>query len=391
MTTTIPTSPETQVRELPCPKGVVGLVVPGPAALERVAGVEVARRAGIVLTRFGCSSVEIRGAAADLRDERISSLAAEPEAEQWTVLAVGDVVFSVATLQSLAAATNASKSRFAANDAGSIFVGSWREAQDIARSFETGGLPAAIARAQAAAERVEAKGLMAASSPGERAVASRSILRATGKAVDGPLTRLFERRISQGISGVLLEWPVSPNAMTTVSFAIGLTGAALIGTTDYFLKVIGAALFVFATIVDGCDGEIARAKFLESRLGKLYDTGVDIVVNAAVFVGVGVGTWRELGGVSDVRHATLLLVGGGVFAMAVVESGRRLAPAAPATSVLGRAQGWLEWFATVEWCYLVLGLALLGQLPFFFFGAAVGANVFAVVYLVLGVLAWRRA
>ncbi len=209
--------------------------------------------------------------------------------------------------------------------------------------------------------------------------------------MDGPLTRLFERRISQTISGALLAHPVSPNVMTTVSFAIGLTGAGLLATTDYTLRVIGAALFVFATIVDGCDGEIARAKFLESSFGKNYDTAVDIVVNAAVFLGIGAGTWRELGGIADVQAAALALVAGGVLAMASVESVRRFSPPRASSShTLTRARVWLEWFATVEWCYLVLGLALLGQLPFFFFGAAVGANVFAVIYLVLGVVAWRR-
>jgi phosphatidylglycerophosphate synthase len=238
--------------------------------------------------------------------------------------------------------------------------------------------------------RVESPALLETQGSAARAAATRAVLRATGKPVDGPLTRLFERRISQTISSVLLAWPVSPNAMTTVSLGIGLTGAALLATTDYTLRVVGAALFVFATIVDGCDGEIARSKFLESGFGKLYDTSVDIAVNAAVFVALGVGTWRELQGVAEVRSAALLLVAGGILAMAVVESVRRLAPVVGPGSLLGRAQAWVEWFATVEWCYIVLGLALIDELPFFFFGAAIGANVFAAVFLAIGVLAWLR-
>jgi phosphatidylglycerophosphate synthase len=398
MTTSTTTTPQMTPETGPATDVLAGILVPGPGALGRVAGVELARRATIVLRRHGCQRVLVRGGdptivarlAGDERAQPVESWSAEGAPSKTVVLAGGDVVFPVALLAELAR-RGSERGAFAANDAGIVFVGPATVAAELASLLERGDLASARARASDAATCVEDPTLRLARTKGERRNATRAILRATAKAVDGPLTRLFERRISQTISSALLPLPVSPNVMTTVSFAIGLTGAFLLATTGYESKILGAALFVFATIVDGCDGEIARSKFMESPFGKLYDTAVDIVVNAAVFLGIGIGTWRELEGVDEVRLATLLLVGGGVFAMAVVESVRRLAPVASPTSVLGRAQGWLEWFATIEWCYLVLGLAIIGQVPFFFFGAAVGANVFALVYLGLGILAWRRA
>src|SRR5262249_53836862 len=144
-----------------------------------------------------------------------------------------------------------------------------------------------------------------------------------------------------------------------------------------------------ATIVDGCDGEIARAKLLESPWGKVYDTGVDIAVNLAVFAGVAVGVYRELAGAPEVGLALLAMVGGGALAMAVVASVRRLLPAPPPAWGRGRVDGWIERFAPLEWCYLLLAFAGAGRLAFCFFGAAIGANVFALSYLALGVVAWR--
>lgn len=372
----------------------VGIIAPGPNGRERVAGVSLVRRAAIVLERAGCGSVRLRSIdpldAAELkgRAQPLATGASDAWAAPRVIAIVGDVAAPVPLLRALVEASQ--RGAFVANEAGLVFVAPGSIAKEILGG-DADPIADVIARARAALDERPVAGLLAARTKAERKAATRSVLRATGKAADGPLTRLFERRISQAISGLLLPLPVSPNFMTTVSCIIGLSGAGLLATTDWVLRVIGAALFVFATIVDGCDGEIARSKFLESPFGKLYDTGVDILVNAAVFVGIGIGTWRELHGVSEVQLATLLLVGGGVFAMAVVESVRRIAPTTTAESVLGRARGWLETFATVEWCYLVLALAILNQIPFFFFGAAVGANVFALVYLVLGAIAWHRA
>ena len=153
--------------------------------------------------------------------------------------------------------------------------------------------------------------------------------------------------------------------------------------------MLGAAIFLFSTIVDGCDGEIARSKLLESAFGKLYDTGVDIVIGLAVFVAVSVGVWRELGSTPEVVMATTLIVLGGILAPATVETVRRIIPGRLDRGVIGRVNEWVERFATLEWSYVVLALALADQLPFFFFGSAAGANVFALVYLVTGAIALR--
>ena len=45
--------------------------------------------------------------------------------------------------------------------------------------------------------------------------------------------------------------------------------------------------------LDGCDGEIARAKYLESRRGRQLDTWCDTVGNLFMILGLGWGLSRQ--------------------------------------------------------------------------------------------------
>lgn len=371
---------------------LVGLVLPGREAREKVAGVPLVSRATILLRRAGCETVVLdRESAFGLEPlpERADLLIVPelPRARRFLVVA-GDVVFGRGALERLLA-REGDRAILAANEAGFVLLAPADLAGRVARAFSTGG----VAGARSVCDGVstlEVSDLYPATSERERAAATTRLLRATGKAEDGPLTRLFERRISQAISACLLPFPVSPNTITTVSLLIGLAGAALLSFTGYEARVAGSALFLFATIVDGCDGEVSRVKLLESRFGKVYDTAVDIVVNLAVFLAIALGVSRELDGVVEVRAGALFLVLGGALSMLVVESLRRLLPTPPPGSALARVHAWVERFATLEWSYFVLALSLVNQLPLFFFGAAVGANIFALTYVAFGVATWLR-
>ena len=53
--------------------------------------------------------------------------------------------------------------------------------------------------------------------------------------------------------------------------------------------LIGAILSVFASILDGCDGEVARLKFQESPLGCWMDTVCDYLYYVFIFAGMLIG------------------------------------------------------------------------------------------------------
>ena len=52
---------------------------------------------------------------------------------------------------------------------------------------------------------------------------------------------------------------------------------------------MGALLFLSHSILDGCDGELARLRFQESRWGGILDFWGDNVVHVAVFACMGIG------------------------------------------------------------------------------------------------------
>jgi len=54
----------------------------------------------------------------------------------------------------------------------------------------------------------------------------------------------------------------------------------------------GGIVFHLASIMDGIDGEIARAKFLTSRAGEWMDTICDELTNVAFISGLTIGIYR---------------------------------------------------------------------------------------------------
>ena len=112
------------------------------------------------------------------------------------------------------------------------------------------------------------------------------------KDTEGFMSRYVERKISIAISKRLVNTSVTPNQMTIFSVFVGILGAYLISLGGTFNQSAGALLFLAHSILDGCDGEIARIKFLESKFGGVLDFWGDNIVHAAVFYAIG-HEWHE--------------------------------------------------------------------------------------------------
>jgi phosphatidylglycerophosphate synthase len=117
----------------------------------------------------------------------------------------------------------------------------------------------------------------------------------TRKTTDTWIARNFDRHISAWITSKLLSGNATPTQITLVAFAAGVVGALLIALGSYAAGVLGSALLVASIIIDGCDGEIARLKFLETPGGRRLDFILDNVVNALTLFTVGVGHYFNTG------------------------------------------------------------------------------------------------
>jgi phosphatidylglycerophosphate synthase len=100
---------------------------------------------------------------------------------------------------------------------------------------------------------------------------------------DGFMARHFDRYLSLAVSRALLETPVTPNMMTLMSSLIGLVGAAFFTVPTHAMRLAGALLVLLHSVLDGCDGELARIRFQESPLGADIDFWGDNVVHVALF------------------------------------------------------------------------------------------------------------
>ena len=114
------------------------------------------------------------------------------------------------------------------------------------------------------------------------------------KATSGTVARLLNVRISVRISKLIVDTGIAPNAVTFfMVLCPGLFAAYLATQPDSYLRLACAGvLWQLASILDGCDGEIARVKLAETKFGAWFDTVTD---NLAYLCGYGAlmaGMWQ---------------------------------------------------------------------------------------------------
>ncbi len=124
---------------------------------------------------------------------------------------------------------------------------------------------------------------------GERAL----LAQLRDKPNDGPVSRYLNRPISVRISRTLSRFPITPNQISLVSFAVSLLAAVLFAMGGYPALAAGGVLAQFASIIDGCDGEVARIKFQESDYGGWFDAVLDRYADAFLLFGL---TWHAFAG-----------------------------------------------------------------------------------------------
>ncbi len=88
---------------------------------------------------------------------------------------------------------------------------------------------------------------------------------------------------------VLAPLRVPPPAVVLAAGATGLVAAYLIGSGAL---VAAAVLLQLKTVLDNADGQLARATGRVTALGRYLDSESDLVVDAAIFAGIGWATGR---------------------------------------------------------------------------------------------------
>jgi phosphatidylglycerophosphate synthase len=222
----------------------------------------------------------------------------------------------------------------------------------------------------------DADGVLALSSAADAPRAERWLLRSLIKQNEGFMSRHFERRVSLAVTRRLVDTRVTPNMMTLVSVAIGLLGAPCFLSAAPAWQLTGALLFLAHSILDGCDGELARLKFLESRWGAVLDFWGDNVVHVAVFSAIAVG-WSARSG------SAWPLALGAVAVAATLGSAALMFERTAADRVLAgaRAARLVGALSNRDFIYVVIALSAFGQVHWFLVAVAIGTPAFLLLAL----------
>jgi phosphatidylglycerophosphate synthase len=223
-----------------------------------------------------------------------------------------------------------------------------------------------------------AKGRFAVHSAADVRAAESWLLRGLIKDSEGFMSRHVERRISLAVTRRLVWTALTPNGMTGVSLAVGLAGAPffLSGVPEW--QVAGALLFLLHSILDGCDGEIARLKFLESPGGAALDFWGDNAVHVAVFGCMALG-WSIASGSPWPLFLGVVAVASTLVAAFAVAPHKVSVPTQSAPRPTGPRM--VDALANRDFIYLIIALAAFGKSAWFLVLVAVGTPVFVLLRL----------
>ncbi len=131
--------------------------------------------------------------------------------------------------------------------------------------------------------------------PSMKKEAERRLVRQIVRPDDGWVSRKINRVFSTRISFLLANFNIHPNVVTTFIFLLTLLGAWFAASGIYLQIALGAFIFQVASMLDGCDGELARLTLRTSKFGSWYEQFASNARYIIFFVALGISAWLTSG------------------------------------------------------------------------------------------------
>ncbi len=204
------------------------------------------------------------------------------------------------------------------------------------------------------------------------------LLKGSGLSNDTFMDRTVTRFFSRQFTRLFLQTPISPNMITLLSLVIGLISALYFFQGTYENSIIGSGLLLLSAWIDCTDGEIARLKFMESKIGGKLDILCDNLVHFAVFFAIGMGLYQSTGQ-SIYKLAGAFAVLGSLISFLLLSSSIIDGKEKASGSASGaKAKNNLnDKLANRDFIYFLFFMAMVGRMDVFICITAVGSNIFA--------------
>ncbi len=204
------------------------------------------------------------------------------------------------------------------------------------------------------------------------------LLKGSGLSNDSFMDRMVTRFFSRQFTRIFLQTPLSPNMITLLSLVIGLISAAYFFQGTYENSIMGAGLLLLSAWIDCTDGEIARLKFMESKIGGKLDILCDNLVHFAVFFAIGMGLY-QFTGQSIYKILGALAVLGSLISFLFMSSTIIDKKEKASSNVSGakNKNNLSDKLANRDFIYFLFLMALIGRMDVFICVTAIGSNLFA--------------
>jgi len=229
----------------------------------------------------------------------------------------------------------------------------------------------------------------------QRRLAERKLDGWLAKPTDGIFARA-NRTISIPISRRIIPFPITPNMISLFTLGVSFAAGAFLALGGYWNMFTGAILSWFSSVLDGCDGEVARLKLQESAFGCWLETVCDNLYYLFILGGMTIGLVRSSGNRSYLVWGGLLVFGATMSFLMTGLQRHQMTNGQPEQYLqewhkkadsrssnpllyLGRHTEFI-----IRRCflpYVILVFAFCGIMDWFLVGATVGANVVWIVVL----------
>jgi phosphatidylglycerophosphate synthase len=227
----------------------------------------------------------------------------------------------------------------------------------------------------------------------QRQLAERKLDAWLVKPTDGIFARA-NRTISIPISRRIIPFPITPNMVSLFTLVVSFAAGAFLALGGYWNMLTGAILSWLSSVLDGCDGEVARLKLQESDFGCWLETICDNLYYLFIFSGLTIGLVRSSGNRSYLLWGGLLVFGATMSFIMTGFQRHQLSSGRPERYLLewhkkadSRSSNPLLYLGRhtefiIRRCflpYVFLFFALFGVMNWFLIGATVGANIVWIV------------